>query len=101
MAWTLTGLEPAKTFLERALRRRRDTHAWIRQKGSFATQQCRVVDISGTGVHLRVVDARIIPDKFILLFSKSGPGYHASVIWRRGTELGAEFFSGNPPPRHV
>jgi hypothetical protein len=61
-------------------------------KGSFATQQCRIVDISGTGVRLRVVDARIIPDKFILLLSKSGPGYHASVIWRRGTELGAQFF---------
>jgi len=91
------NLGPAKNFLERALRRRDKIDAWIRHAGSFATQQCRVLDISGTGVRLQVVDAHSIPDDFILLLSKSGPQYRASVIWRRGTEVAAEFSGTNPP----
>lgn len=91
------NLEPAKNFLERALRRRNKIDAWIRHTGSFATQQCRVLDISGTVVRLQVVDAHSVPDDFILLFSKSGPRYRASVTWRRGTQVGAEFAGTNSP----
>src|SRR5215469_7439997 len=72
-----------------------------RQTGSFATQQCHVIDISGTGFRLRAMDTDRIPNDFTLLFSKRGPGRRASVIWRRGTEVGAEFSIANPPPPHA
>lgn len=91
-------LEHAKDFFERALGRRRDINAVIRQAGSFATQQCRVLDISRKDVRLKVLDADNIPDRFVLLFSKSGPGYSASVTWRRGTEIGAQFSANSARP---
>jgi hypothetical protein len=86
--------------LKRAPRRRSNANAWIRQTGCFATRQCHVIEISGTSFRLQAVDADCIPNNFTLLFSKSGPGRHASVIWRNGTEIGAEFSIANPlPPR--
>ena len=94
----LMSLELTKTFLKRALRGRDNINARIRQAGSFATQQRRVLDISRKNVRLQVVDADNIPDSFFLLFSNSGPVYHASVTWRRGTEVGAEFSANSPRP---
>jgi hypothetical protein len=94
----LMSLELTKTFLKRALRGRDNINARIRQAGSFATQQCRVLDISRKNVRLQVVDADNIPDSFFLLFSNHGPAYHASVTWRRGTEVGAEFSANSPRP---
>lgn len=96
---SLMGLEHTKTFLKRALRGRDNISARIRQAGSFATQQCRVLDISRRDVRLQVVNADNIPDSFFLLFSNSGPVYHASVTWRRGTEIGAEFSPNSPRPQ--
>ena len=95
---SLMSLEHTKTFLKRALRGRDNINARIRQAGSFATQQCRVLDISRKNVRLQVVDADNIPDSFFLLFSNNGPAYHASVTWRRGTEVGAEFSANSPRP---
>ena len=60
----LMSLELTKTFLKRALRGRDNINARIRQAGSFATQQCRVLDISRKNVRLQVVDADNIPDSF-------------------------------------
>jgi hypothetical protein len=86
------SLDLAKTFLKRAIGRRY-INAWIRQTGSFATQQCRVIEVSRTNVSLEFENARSIPDKFLLSFSKSASGHHATVVWRRGTQVGAEFAS--------
>jgi hypothetical protein len=80
----------AKTFLERALRRRDNVNAWIRQPDSFATQQCRVLEVSKTDVRLEVANPETVPDKFFLLFAKDGPRHHASVTWRRGTQVGVQ-----------
>jgi hypothetical protein len=80
----------AKTLIERALRRRDKIHAWIRQTDSFATQQCRVLEVSKTDIRLEVANADSVPDKFILLFAKDGPRHHASVMWRRGTQVGVQ-----------
>jgi hypothetical protein len=91
----------AKTFLNRALGRPNNINARIRQAGSFATQQCRVLEISKKEVRLQVANAQNIPDNFILLFSTDDPGRCASVVWRRGTELGAEFLGASPPPPHA
>jgi PilZ domain-containing protein len=86
------------TFLERERRHQINIDAWIRQKGSFATQQCHVIDISRNGVRLEVVDPYKILDTFLLLFSRNDAGQHATVRWRRGTQLGAKFLSANPTP---
>lgn len=94
------NLDLAKTFLKRALGRPDNINARIRRAGSFATQQCRVLGISRKDVRLQVTDAGNIPDSFILLFSNDDPGRHASVIWRRGSEVGAEFSANSPQP-HV
>ena len=80
----------AKTLIGRALRRRDNVNAWIRQTDSFATQQCRVLEVSKTDVRLEVANADTVPDKFILLFAKDGPKHHASVMWRRGTQVGVQ-----------
>jgi hypothetical protein len=92
------SLELAKTFLERALSRRDNITAKIRQTGSFATQQCRVLDISRKSARLKVADPDTIPDSFLLSLSNGGPVYHASVTWRRGTEVGAELSARPPRP---
>jgi hypothetical protein len=76
-------------------------NAWIRQKGSFGIQGCWVIEVSRTGARLEVGNTQNIPNKFLLLFSKGDSGKHASVIWRRGTEVGVEFFSANPPQPHA
>jgi hypothetical protein len=88
----LTSLELSEVFFERAHRHRVNTKAWIRHEGSFATQHCRVLDVSRTGVRLEVANAYKIPDDFTLLLSKSGVGHHAKIVWRGGTQVGAEFF---------
>lgn len=77
----------------RAARRGHNDNAWIRSEGSFGLQPCEVVDISRTGVRLRIANLQKIPDKFVLLFSKIGAGRLARVKWRRGIQVGAELVS--------
>ncbi len=76
-----------------------NTNAWIRQTGSLAIHECRVVDISRSGVKLEVENADSLPDNFLLLFSKSDAGNHISVVWRHGIQIGAKFIANPPPPR--
>jgi hypothetical protein len=98
LGFSLSGglkIIPKKIDNRHSPRRACDTSAWIRAEGSLATQQCKLLDISPTGVGLAVVDARRIPDKFILLLSKNGSGPHANVRWRRSTQIGAEFSAGD------
>jgi PilZ domain-containing protein len=68
-------------------------NSWIRPEGSL-TRPCRVLDLSRTGVRLAVTNPYSLPDIFTLLLSKNSSGgcYSACVKWRRGTEVGAEFF---------
>ena len=77
----------------RAARRGSNNNAWIRPEGSFGLQPCQVVDISRTGVRLRIANLQKVPEKFLLLFSKFGAGHLARVKWRRGVQVGAELVS--------
>ena len=86
-----SGFNSLKTFLKRAPRHSVNMNAWIRQPGLFAIQQCRVLDVSRTGIRLEAANATGIPDEFILLLSKNDLGYHATVKWRQGNQVGAEF----------
>jgi len=77
----------------RASRKKGGTHAWIRLDG-FALRPCTVVDLSDTGVQIRIDAAQKVPKTFTLLMSRdSRSGRLAHVKWRRGTQIGAEFVS--------
>ena len=56
---------------------------------------CQVLDLSRTGVRLTVTNAHSLPNTFTLILSKNSSGRPARVKWRRGTEVGAEFFTAN------
>ena len=77
----------------RTSRRPCDAGAWIRAEGCFATQQCRILDLSQIGAGLTVVDVNRIPSRFILFLSKNDRGRRASIKWRRGSRIGAEFLA--------
>jgi hypothetical protein len=99
---TRFGLGVAQTiFRKRAHRQPINANAWIRPTGSFGVRECRVIDISRTGAKLEVENTDNIPDKLLLLFSRSDAGNQVTVVWRRGTQVGVEFSSANPPRPHA
>lgn len=75
----------------RASRRGHNDGAWIRFDGAFGSRQCRLLDVSRTGIRLTATNADEIPEIFVLLLSKNGTGCRVRVKWRRGTQIGAEF----------
>jgi hypothetical protein len=93
LADNLEIISKKKIDNRRAPRRPYDASAWIRLEGSFTTQQCQILDRSETGVGLAIADAYRIPNKFMLLLFKNGPGRRASIRWRRSSRIGAEFVS--------
>jgi hypothetical protein len=77
----------------RATRKKGGSHAWIRLDG-FALRPCTVLDLSDTGIQIRIDAAQTVPKTFTFLKSRdSHPGRLAHVKWRRGTRIGAEFVS--------
>lgn len=71
------------------------TETWIRPEGSL-TRLCQVVDLSKTGVRLKVTNAQSLPNTFTLMLSKNSGGYRPALVkWRHGNEIGAEFFSAD------
>jgi hypothetical protein len=91
-----SALNSLKAFLKRAPRHSVNMDAWIREPGSFATHQCRVLEVSRTGIRLETANPAAIPNNFVLLFSKNDVGNHAIVKWRRRTQVGAEFGKARP-----
>ena len=75
-----------------------NNNAWIRLEGSLV-RRCQVVDLSRTGVRLTVMNADSLPNTFTLILSKNTTGRPARVKWRRGNEVGAEFFEASPGSR--
>jgi hypothetical protein len=66
---------------------------WIRQDGGFAKRPCTVLDISDTGVRLKVSSDQTVPSIFNFVLAKTGGlGRRTRVKWKRGNEIGAEFF---------
>jgi len=59
------------------------------------TRQCQVLDLSRTGVRLKVTNAHDLPNTFTLILSENSSGRPARVKWRHGTEIGAEFLTAN------
>lgn len=74
----------------RAARKKVGADAWIRN--GFAIRPCQIVDLSDTGVQIRLSTAQPVSSTFTFLMSRSsGSGRNARVKWRRGTQVGAEF----------
>ena len=77
--------------LRRARRRAAGSNtAWIRPDDGFGRRACRVMDLSETGVRLWSDDP--VPAIFNFVSNQGGLGRRARVKWRRGREIGAEFF---------
>jgi PilZ domain-containing protein len=75
----------------RSPRRNLNTAGWIRLDGSFAIRECKIVDVSTSGVRLSIPFAGKIPETFTVLFSKGAQGHRVRVIWRRANQIGAKF----------
>jgi hypothetical protein len=75
-----------------ATRHRYDgSDTWIGLEGSLK-RPCQILDISRTGVRLKVANAHSLPSTFTLILSKNSSGRRgARLIWRNGNEVGAEF----------
>jgi hypothetical protein len=71
-----------------APRRKLSSAACIKARGDARPQECRLIDISSTGVRL-YCEAQT-PDRFALLVPEQ-PARECRVVWRLGYELGAEF----------
>jgi hypothetical protein len=76
----------------KASRKETISNAWIALDGGFAVRSCSVVDLSNTGVQIKIDPADFVPSYFTLMMSRnSGTGRRARVIWRRGSKIGAQF----------
>lgn len=75
----------------RTPRRKFSANAWIRLDGQFAVRPCCVIDLSDSGARISVGAGETIPSTFTLLMSRTASGRRARVVWRRGSQIGAEF----------
>lgn len=55
------------------------------------TIDCNVRNISATGAKLLVGEALSLPQIFELNVPAKGLSYRATIVWRRGDEIGVEF----------
>jgi hypothetical protein len=78
--------------------KRRTRRIDLRHRGKISSlaghsvADCVVVDISETGARLTVRIPDVIPDYFRLYYGAKGITPKCRVRWRRGKELGVEFF---------
>jgi hypothetical protein len=65
--------------------------AWIDIRDSGMID-CQLVDISEGGAKVEVSDPIIVPDRFVLLFSRQGsPQRPCKVVWRHDRHIGVQF----------
>jgi hypothetical protein len=48
---------------------------WIRLDGGFGIRECKIVDVSTTGVRICIPFAGKFPETFTILFSKHAQGH--------------------------
>jgi PilZ domain len=73
--------------------RRRVRHAAIlRVDKNGALRPCWLSDISDGGARLMLQSDCEIPDRFVLVLTKTGKIHrHCRIVWRKGLILGVEF----------
>jgi hypothetical protein len=72
-------------------RRNLNTPGWIRLNGGFGLRECKIVDVSISGVRICLPFAGKLPETFTLLLSKNAQGHRVRMIWRRANQIGARF----------
>jgi len=74
-----------------APRRNLNAPGWIRLDGGFGLRECKIVDVSISGVRICLPFAGKLPETFTLLLSKNAQGHRVRTIWRRANQIGAKF----------
>jgi hypothetical protein len=88
---SFTGKVSSRRDARRAPRRKVHALAWIKL-GGIAARECTIVNISRSGVQLRLDPSINVAGEFVLLQSRGEyPGRRCRVKWRRGSIIGAEF----------
>ena len=60
-------------------------------------QPCAIADISATGARIVLATVCELPERFILLLTRSGEARrHCRLVWRNGLAAGVEFPTPNP-----
>jgi hypothetical protein len=77
--------------LRKATRRKVSVNGFIRPDGGFAVRPCTIIDLSDTGVQISITEPRSVPNTFTFMTSRTGTGRRATVKWRRGSQIGAQF----------
>lgn len=72
-------------------RRSPNTPGWIRLDGGFGLKECKIVDVSISGVRISLPFAGKLPETFTLLLTKHAQGHRVRTIWRRDNQIGAKF----------
>jgi hypothetical protein len=74
-------------------RRAMGAPGWVRLESSFAVRSCKVMDVSNCGACIVLDRSDGLTDEFTLMTSRQqSSGRRARVKWRRGLQIGAEFF---------
>jgi len=74
-----------------APRRNLNTPGWIRLDGGFGLRECKIIDVSISGVRISLSFAGKLPETFTLLLSKHAQGHRVRTVWRRANQTGARF----------
>jgi len=74
-----------------APRRNLNTPGWIRLDGGFGLRECKIIDVSISGVRISLPFAGKLPETFTLLLSKHAQGHRVRTVWRRANQIGARF----------
>jgi PilZ domain len=73
-------------------RRQFHYNASILTDGNKSPSPCAISDISESGARLQLESEFELPERFILLLTKSGEARrHCRVVWRNGLFVGVEF----------
>jgi hypothetical protein len=78
---------------------RRQFHydASILLDGASKPCPCALADVSETGARIVLESQRELPERFILLLTRSGDARrHCRMVWRNGLTVGVEFPTPHP-----
>jgi hypothetical protein len=82
----LKGEGTANGFAQEVQHERLDSSGW-----GFAVRACSIIDLSDTGMQISVSPADPVPSIRTVVMSRTASGRRTRVVWRRGSQIGAEF----------
>ncbi len=83
---------PSQAELRRKPRRNFHYNASVLLDAKSLPQPCEIADISATGARIVLAKDCELPERFILLLTRSGEARrHCRLVWRDGLAAGVEF----------